>query len=81
MAEKRWFADDDHALVTGYVMGTLAKAGIEFNMVRDALGNYKPFMELVIPDPLELEPIRVTIQVMPGANRGAQNDTDEPALE
>jgi len=81
MAEKQWFADFDHALATGFVIGTLAKSGIQHTVVRDALGNYKPFIELVLLEPGEVEPIRVTIQVMPGANRGAQNDIDEPALE
>lgn len=73
MAEKQWFADSDHALATGFVVGALAKSGIQFNIVRDTLGNYKPFIELVILEPGEVEPIRVTVQVMPGP-RGAQDE-------
>jgi hypothetical protein len=74
MAEKQWFADFDHALATGFVLGTLAKAGIQHNIVRDTLGNYKPFIELVLLEPGEIEPIRVTVQVMPGAQREGQDE-------
>jgi hypothetical protein len=81
MAEKQWFADSDHALATGMLLGTLAKAGIQFNIERDTLGNYKPYIQLVILEPGEVEPIRVTVQVMPGANRGAQDDDDQQPLE
>ena len=70
------FEDADHALHTGYVMGTLAKAGIKFNMGRDALGNYTPFIELVILEPGEIEPLRVTVQVMPGPREGTQDERD-----
>jgi hypothetical protein len=74
MADKQWFADFDHALATGFVIGTLAKAGIQHNVVRDTLGNYKPLIELVILEPGEVEPIRVTIQVMPRAERVGQDE-------
>lgn len=74
---KRWFADSDHALHTGFLAGTLKRKGIEYNIIRDELGNYKPFLELVILEPGEIEPIRVTIQVMPGETEGAQDERDE----
>ena len=74
MAEKQWFADFDHALHTGMLLGTLAKAGIQFNVERDSLGNYKPYIELVILEPGEVEPIRVTVQVIPGPRVGAQDE-------
>jgi hypothetical protein len=65
MAERQ-FHDEDHALRVGLLAGTLAKAGVDFNIARDALGNYKPFMEIVIPEWGEVEPLRITVQVMPG---------------
>jgi len=65
-----WFEDDDHALKTGFLAGTFLKAGIQFNFVRDDLGNYKPYMELVIPEQDGIQPVRVTIKVLPGGPDG-----------
>jgi hypothetical protein len=75
MANKRWFADEDHALITGILAGTLMRAGVDFNIVRDTLGNYKPFIEVVIREEGEIEPVRVTIQVMPGPMERDDHDT------
>lgn len=61
-----WFEDDDHALKTGFLAGTLWKAGVEFNFVKDDVGNYKPFMEVVIPGEEGLPSVRVTIKILPG---------------
>jgi hypothetical protein len=69
----RWFQDEDHALLTGFLTGTLAKAGVAFNIARDSQGNYKPFIEIVIREEGELEPIRVLVQVMPGPESDAND--------
>lgn len=69
---ERWFQDEDHALRMGFLIGTLMKAGVDFNIARDSQGNYKPFIEVVIREEGEIEPIRVTVQVMPGP------ESDEP---
>ena len=66
------FVDADHALQTGYFAGTLAKAGIECSVRRDELGNYLPLIEVVILEPGEVEPIRMTVQVM--SQEGAQDE-------
>ena len=66
------FVDADHALQTGYFAGVLMKAGIESNIQRDELGNYLPLIEVVIVEPYEVEPIRMTVQVMP--KEGAQDE-------
>lgn len=66
-----WFADDDHALHQGFLAGTLMKAGIAFNFVKDEFGNYKPYLEIVIPsEDVGLPPTRVTIKVLPGGPDG-----------
>jgi hypothetical protein len=61
---KPWFESDDHALKTGYLIGYLIRQGIKFNIVRDDLGNYKPLIELVIPEEGETEPLRITVRVL-----------------
>jgi hypothetical protein len=61
---KPWFESDDHALKTGFLIGQLLKAGIKCNMVRDDAGNYKPLIEIVIPEEGEIEPVRITVKVL-----------------
>lgn len=68
-----YFQDFDHALSMGFLAGTLMKAGVDFNIARDTQGNYQPFIEIVIREEGEIEPFRVTVQVMPGPEN---NDTD-----
>jgi hypothetical protein len=68
------FADDDHALQTGYLAGTLAKAGITCSIERDEIGNYKPFLHPMLVEPGELEPIRVAVAVLPGETEGASDE-------
>ena len=57
-----YFADSDHALHTGYLVGTMLKAGFTVVLGVDAEGNYTDIVEIALP-PLEdgLEPIRVTV--------------------
>lgn len=59
-----WFEDDDHALKTGFLVGTLLRAGVQCNLVRDDLGNYKPLLNIVIPEDGEIEPVRITVRVV-----------------
>lgn len=67
-----WFEDDNHALKCGFLMGALMNAGVKFNGVYDDGGNYKPFLEIVIPDEEGIPPVRITIRVLPG---GPDEDT------
>jgi len=61
-----YFEDEDHALHQGFLAGTFMKAGIQFNFVRDEQGNYRPYLEIVIPEQDGIQPVRVTIKVLPG---------------
>jgi hypothetical protein len=61
---KPWFESDDHALKTGYLVGYLLREGIKFNLIRDDAGNYKPLIEIVIPEEGEVEPLRITVKVL-----------------
>lgn len=74
MVEKTEFQDEEHVLALGVLWGTLLKSGIECIPVGNDSGGYKPYLQIVIPNPLDLEPIRVTIQVIPGAPRGEQDE-------
>jgi len=58
------FVDDDHALVTGFLAGMFLKTGLKCNIIMDSEGNYTPFMEIMVLEPGEVQPIRATIQVM-----------------
>lgn len=59
----------------GLLAGTLMKAGVDFNIARDSQGNYKPFIDIVIREEGEIEPIRVTVQIMPGPGEHDDPDT------
>jgi hypothetical protein len=50
--------------MAGFLAGMFLKSGVKCSLIRDDAGNYTPFMELVVLEPGEIEPIRVTIKVM-----------------
>jgi hypothetical protein len=53
------FANDDHALMTGFLIGALQRAGIPAYPTMDDAGNYIPTVRLRLdvghPKPVDLE--------------------------
>jgi len=61
------FADDDHAMRAGFLIGTLMKAGVHIIPDTDEEGNYMPTMAIQIPPFAEwLKPIEIWVKVLPG---------------
>jgi hypothetical protein len=44
---------DEHALITGYTLGTLMRGGLDVNPEVDADGNYTDRLVLVMPEPAD----------------------------
>lgn len=60
------FNDDLHALRTGFLLGTLMRAGIDCNPHTDDEGNYLPVVTIRLPEAVAgIPPIEVNIQVLP----------------
>lgn len=60
-----YFADEMHALNTGFLTGALLKAGFLVILDVDDEGNYTGLMEIVISGEEVDEPIHVTVKVLP----------------
>ena len=58
------FVDDDHALLTGIVLGMLLKAGLPVYMSVDEHQDYAPVLHLRL-DMGDPEPLDVLIEVKP----------------
>jgi hypothetical protein len=66
-----YFASDDHALLTGFVIGAMMKAGITVRPETDENGNFLPKLTIQLPALEELgAPIDVCIRVLPGKDEG-----------
>ena len=60
-----YFLDDQHALRTGFLLGTLMKAGIEVSPDVDGDGNYTDELTVRLPDDDGLPPVTIRIKVLP----------------
>jgi hypothetical protein len=62
-----YFADDDHAMKYGFLIGTMMKAGVHVVPDTDEEGSYMTTMAIQLPPFAEyLKPIEVWVKVLPG---------------
>jgi hypothetical protein len=59
------FTDDVHSFRTGFLMGTLAKAGISAIPVIDAQGNYTSEILIRLSEEEGMPPVDIRIKVLP----------------
>jgi hypothetical protein len=59
-----YFADDQHALTEGMLIGTLMEAGINVSIETDAEGNYTDIITVRLPDEEGMPPITIRLKVL-----------------
>lgn len=64
MGDMSNFANEDHAMLTGVVLGTLLKSGISALPVWDNEGFHTPCIRILI-EAGHLEPLEVLIEIRP----------------